>query len=112
MEEDKLVEALRSILKEGKDWERKKTTVPGVFVLKLPAQKRSPGSLAVELNPVDELGNPKKRRGLVLRSYGELEEFREILNQEKLDKLLKALDQVNPRESRRVPRREEGALEI
>ena len=53
--------------------------------------------MAVELNPVDETGKPKKRRGLVLRSTAELEEFRELLQNEKLFKLMSMLDSVNPK---------------
>jgi len=49
----------------------------------------------VELNPVDERGKPKKRRGLILRSTRELEEFREMFRYEKLLKLLKMLDSIN-----------------
>jgi len=44
--------------------------------------------LAVELNPVDEDGKPTKRRGLILRSSRELEEFKKLFDYEKLSKLL------------------------
>jgi len=64
LSEDRLVEFLRS----GKDWGRLRTSVPGVFVLKLPAYKGSPSRLAIELNPVGEDGlleavNPKAEAG-------------------------------------------------
>ena len=68
-------EKLRDFLKTGKDWARLRTSVEGVFVLKLPAYRRSPTRLAVELNPVDGEGKPKKRRGLILRSSTDLEDF-------------------------------------
>ena len=84
MSEDKLTD----FLKRGKDWSRLRTTLPGVFVLKMPPYRGSPTRLAVELNPVDQNGNPKKRRGLVLRSSGELEDFKEIFQYEKISKLL------------------------
>ncbi len=90
-------ERLANFLRTGKDWERLKTSIPGVFVLKLPSYRRSPSRLAVELNPVGEDGRPKKRRGLVLRSSRELEEFKEIFQYEKLMKLLGMIEHVNPR---------------
>jgi len=68
MPDEKLLEFLR----DGKDWERRATTVSGIFILRLPGDGRRPASLAVELNPVDELGKPTKKRGLVLRSGVEL----------------------------------------
>ena len=89
-------EKLEEFLKNGKDWSRLRTSVPGVFVLKLPAYKRSPCRLAVELNPVGSDGRPKKRRGLVLRSKEELEEFKRLFQYEKLEKLMGMLEAVNP----------------
>jgi len=59
-------EKLSDFLENGKDWGKLKTTVPGVFVLKLPPYKSSPERLAVEINPVDASGNPTKRRGLII----------------------------------------------
>jgi hypothetical protein len=90
-------EKLADFLKNGKDWSRIRTSVPGVFVLKLPAYRGSPTRLAVELNPVGEDGSPKKRRGLVLRSTAELEDFKELFQYEKLSKLVSVLDTVNPK---------------
>jgi len=103
MPDEKLLELLR----DGKDWERKATTVPGIFVLRLPGDGRRPASLAVELNPVDELGKPIKKRGLVLRSGVELGEFRKLINDEKLTTLMGKIDEVNPR-SGMVKKRETG----
>ncbi len=93
-------EKLLDFLKTGKDWSRLKTTVPGIFVLKLPAYRGSPSRLAVEVNPVDESGSPKKKRGLVIRDQVELKEFTELVQNERLKKLTAELDQVNPKKER------------
>ncbi|MGB9727673.1 MAG: hypothetical protein ACPLZF_04615 [Nitrososphaeria archaeon] len=106
MSEDKLA----SFLKTASDWARLKTSVPGVFVLKLPAYKSNPARLAVELNPVDSSGNPTKKRGLVLRSLDELEEYVKIFQYDKLSTLLKTIDRVNP--SAKKVRPGEEVLEI
>lgn len=105
-------EKLTNFLRIGKDWSRMRTTVPGVFVLKLPAYKSSPTRLAVELNPVDEAGNPKKRRGLILRSAAELEEFKALFNYEKLSKLSSMVDSVNPKFEAEKRRRGEEVIEL
>jgi hypothetical protein len=105
-------EKLADFLKTGKDWSRIKTTVPGVFVMKLPPFRNSPARLVVELNPVDEFGTPKKRRGLVLRSTAELEEFKELFVGEKLPKLLSMVDSLNPRVEVGRQRKEEGVIEL
>lgn len=90
-------EKLEEFLKNGKDWARLKTSVPGIFVLKMPAYKSSPSRLAVEINPVDENGNPKKKRGLVIRDGEELRDFLELIQNEKLKKLVSDIDQINPK---------------
>ena len=97
---------LEEFLSKGKDWSRLKTSLPGVFVLKLPQYRSSPPRLAVELNPVDENGKPTKRRGLILRSSRELEEFK------KLSKLLSMLDSVNPKVGAKRRGKEEPVLEL
>ena len=108
MSEEKLV----NFFKTGKDWSRLATSVPGVFVLKLPTYRRSPTRLAVELNPVDEGGRPKKRRGLVLRSSTDLDDFKELLQFDKLSKLLNMLDSINPKVEAVRRRKGEEVLEI
>ena len=60
-------EKLSTFLEEGADWAKVKTTVPGVFVMKMPGNKSRAPNLSVELNPVDAGGSPTKRRGLIIR---------------------------------------------
>ena len=105
-------EKLADFLKSGRDWSRLRTSLPGVFVLKLPTYRTSPTRLAVELNPVDENGNPKKRRGLVLRSSAELEDIKELFQYEKLAKLLNMIDSVNPEIEVGRRRRGEEIIEL
>jgi len=105
-------EKLTGFLDTGKDWERLKTSVLGVFVLKLPKYRGSPPRLAVELNPTDESGRPTKRRGLILRSISELEEFKELFQPEKLSKLLGMVDSVNPKVEAARKERGEPVIEL
>ena len=92
MSEEKLAEFLET----GKDWGKVKTTVPGVFVMKMPGNKSRSANLSVEINPVDAGGSPTKRRGLILRTLEEYEEFKAILANEKVESLLEMLEEVNP----------------
>jgi len=105
-------EKLADFLKTGKDWSRIRTSVAGIFVVKLPPYRSSPARLVVELNPVDEAGSPKKRRGLVLRSAAELEEFKGLFSDEKLPKLLGMIDSLNPKVEGAKRRKEEGVIEL
>jgi len=89
-------EKLEEFLETGKDWAKVKTSVPGVYVLKMPGSKNREPSLSVEVNPVDASGSPTKRRGLIIRSVDELLEFKDILGNEKVETLLEMLEDVNP----------------
>jgi hypothetical protein len=97
MSEDKL----SSFLKTGSDWARLKTSAPGIFILKMPAYRASPARLAVELNPTDESGAPTKKRGLVLRTAEEFEEYKGLFENERLAPLLRSVEAVNPPEANR-----------
>jgi hypothetical protein len=108
MSEDKL----SSFLKTGPDWGRLKTSVAGIFILKMPAYKSSPARLAVELNPVDDFGSPTKKRGMVLRSKEELEEYKAIFQVEKLAPLLEQMEKVNPEVKKQAPKKDGDVLEI
>lgn len=103
---------LSSFLKTGPDWGKLKTSVPGIFVLKMPAYKSSPARLAVELNPVDASGSPTKKRGVVLRSREELEEYRAIFQVEKLTPLLEQMEKVNPEVKKQAAQKSGDVLEI
>ncbi len=105
-------EKLSSFLKTGPDWGRLRTSIPGIFVLKMPAYKTSPARLAIELNPTDSSGSPTKKRGLVLRSSEELEEYRAIFQFEKLVPLLNSLDSVNPKLKKATGKPGEEVLQI
>ena len=103
-------EKLAEFLEKGKDWEKVKTTVPGVFVVKMPGSKTRPASLSVEVNPVDASGSPTKRRGVIVRSVEEYLDFKEILTNEKVEKLLEMLEDVNP--ERQKGKAAKDAIEI
>ena len=60
---------LRTHLDEAKDWEKLPTSIPGVFVVKVPGTKNRKARLMVEVNPVDKNGQPKKRKGLFCRPF-------------------------------------------
>ena len=106
--EEKLIQSLRRFLENGKEWERKPTSAPGIFIMKLPGYRKGSSKLAVEINPVDAYGNPTKKRGVLIRTSAELENYRKIITSDKLDSLLEALEQVNPQ----TQKRGEGGKEI
>lgn len=110
---EKLAESLKQFLERGKEWERKPTSAPGVFILKLPAYKGSPQRLGVEINPVNASGAPTKKRGLVIRDLMEFREFKELMADERLERLVRTVDEVNPPIAEKPrPKREVEVIEI
>jgi hypothetical protein len=108
----KLAESLKLFLEKGKDWERKPTNVPGVFILKIPVYKGRPQRLCVEINPVDVAGNPTKKRGLVIKNFRGLKELGHLLAEEKLEKLVMGIDEVNPPDAEKKKKEEAKIIEI
>jgi len=103
-------EALRAFLRDGEDWDRKRTSIPGVSVTKVPATKNRGAYLAVEINPVDSTGNPIKRKGMLLNSISEAESLIKMLSVEGTKTLIAAtMDVSGLRESKVTG---EGVLEI
>ncbi len=106
------VQRLMQFLKEGKDWERKATSIPGIFLLRLPGLRSSPPSLAIEINPVDSTGSATKKRGVVIRSSSELEVVNNLLSNPKLSQLAKSMDEVNPEVRRATTTTQSEVFEI
>ena len=88
---------LTNFLKEGKDWERKQTNVPGVFLLKLPAFRSRLACIAIEIDALGRGGGGgNRRRGLIIRSKEEIEQLSNILTNDKVNELASAVEKVNP----------------
>ena len=91
-------ERLTGFLKDAKAWERRATNIPGVFLMKLPSSRTRQAAIAIEINPVDSAGSATKKRGIVVRSASELNEFNRILANQKLVDLARKVDMVNPKQ--------------
>src|SRR5512145_634803 len=94
-----LTDSLKEFIEEGQDWERKVTSVKGVSIIRLPPYKNRPASLAIDINPVGENGLPMKKKGIMIMNADELQAFRETFKNEKLDNLIKTLEDVSGRKS-------------
>ena len=98
-----LDERLSQFLREGKNWERKATSIPGVFLIKLPEYKSKPPYIAMEINPVHSTGAATKKRGILIKSSSELEQISNILTNAKIVQLATSLDEVNPEKNQEHP---------
>ena len=96
--EEKIVEALENV----EPWQRVPTSIDGVFLIKTP-EKRGNKTIMAEINPLNEHKMPMKRRGLFLRQSVELEKFLEVLENESMGELLKALDAMSNKNAATTP---------
>lgn len=91
-----LAETLRTFIEEGQDWERKHTSVKGVSIIRLPKTKNRAPSLAIDINPIGDNGLPMKKKGIMIMNSAEIAAFRGAFNNEKIDSLVAALEEVLP----------------
>ncbi len=92
---------LIEFLENGKDWERKQTNIPGVFLIRLPQFRSRPACIGVELDVLNR-GSSNRRRGIILRTSNELQQLKEIINNGKLLDLASSIEKVNPVQQRSV----------
>src|SRR5213592_3108690 len=96
MSADQKDRRLTEFLENGKDWERKQTNVPGVFLIRLPQFRSRPACIGVELDILNRGGGGNRRRGVIIRTREELQQLSEIVNNQKLIELASAIEKVNP----------------
>ena len=96
MSTDQKDKRLVEFLENGKDWERKQTNVPGVFLLRLPQFRSRPACIAVELDVLNRGGGSNRRRGIILRTSEELKQLLDIVTNEKITELTSSVEKVNP----------------
>jgi hypothetical protein len=87
---------LKAHLKNGKDWEKMETPIPGVFVVKVPETKTRPSLLFLEVNPLKSDGKPLKRKGLFIGSKEIYIAFKEALEEDAIFTLIQNIEAVNP----------------
>ena len=96
MSEDRKDERLKGFLEKGKDWERKQTNSPGVFLIRLPQFRSRPACIAVELDALNRGGGGSRRRGIILRTTDELQQLLDMVSNKKLVELTSSIEKINP----------------
>ena len=96
MSADQKDSRLTEFLENGKDWERKQTNIPGVFLIRLPQFRSRPACIGVELDVLNRGGGGNRRRGIILRTTDELQHLLDIVNNKKLSELTSSIEKVTP----------------
>lgn len=111
MGDTEIKEKLEQFLNVGKDWEKKATNIPGIFILKLPRYQGS-SSLALEINPIDSSGVPARKRGIIIRTSSEMELIARLLSNEKINALSKNIDGINSENKNLSTNENSGVINI
>lgn len=90
-----LGDKIRKMLDQHKPWERVPTNVEGLFLLKAPS-RNDKEQLMIEINPLNEAGNPMKRRGLFLTNTMQVEGFKKLLNRKEVIEVVEAIQSDVP----------------
>jgi hypothetical protein len=96
MSTDQKDKRLIEFLENGKDWERKQTNIPGVFLIRLPPFRSRPACIGVELDALNRGGGGNRRRGIILRTSEDLKQLLDIVTNKKLSELTSSIEKVNP----------------
>ncbi|SRR6266540_818203 len=97
MENESIDDRLTNFLQNGKDWERKQTNIPGVFLIRLPPFRSRPACLGVELDVLNRGGGGgNRRRGIIIRTKEEIQQLSNIITNDKLIELTSGIEKVNP----------------
>ena len=87
-----LTEKLKDSMLHAEDWDKRKTPIPGIFVVKVPDKVLR---IKLEFNTPDSEGNPTKRRGMYFDDAKTLEAARLAFGDPKLKELLDAVNSIN-----------------
>ena|SRR2546428_12870686 len=95
----KLAEEMKKAMEHAEDWERKKTSIPGIFLVKMPKELR----VMLLFNPPDDVGNPRKKKGLFFDDAETIEAARKAFPDPRLDDLILAIQKLNASVGRKPP---------
>ncbi len=90
--EDKIVEDIQGLAKSANDWQRIRTSIPGIFVVRLPGKAMR---VMLMFSPVDESGNATKRRGFYFADMTAVQAARRAFPDERLEALVSAIQVIN-----------------
>lgn len=87
----KLVDKLHRDMEHADDWERRKTSIPGIFIVKMPKELR----IRLEFNPPNDSGDPSKRKGLFFEDMETVQAARKAFSDGRVEELVEAVHKFN-----------------
>ena len=95
---DKHVEELKKIFDHAEDWKTIKTSIPGIFIAKMPKKDE----LRLCFIPPDKDGEPYKRKRFYFIANEEADAARKAFNDNKLNDLIEVVKKYNGHDQRKT----------
>lgn len=95
---------IRKIMKNAREWEMKKTSIPGIFLVRLPSKEFR---VKLVFNPIDEAGNPRKRKGFYFGDIETVKSARAAFLDDRLESLVTAIESITGETTKKGPGEEE-----
>ncbi len=89
---DQLVEGVQKAMEHADDWEKKRTSIPGIYLVRMPEKDLR---VMLMFNPPDEEGNPRKKKGLFFEDIETVEAAKAAFPNPGLPQLVEAVARVN-----------------
>jgi hypothetical protein len=86
---------LQTEILPDKEWEEIPSGIPGIGYTKIPSQRNPDGIPAVVINPVNEYGKKIKRRNLYLQNIEAYTKYRDLFNNQKIDRIIQIIGKIN-----------------
>ena len=100
----KIAEEIKRTMEHAEDWERRKTSIPGIFLVKMPDKNFR---IMLLFNPPDSAGNPSKKKGLFFADSKTIKAAREAFPDPRIDTLVAAVEKLNLESGHKVAEDEE-----
>ena len=99
---------IRKMMKGVEKWGKKKTSIPGIFLVRMPSKEFR---LKLLFMPVDEAGKPTKRKGFYFGDLESVKSARAAFLDDRLDVLVMAVEAISG-EERKTGADDDEVLEI
>jgi len=87
-----IAEGIKKTMEHAIDWEKRKTSIPGIFLVRMPDKRFR---VMLSFNPLDPAGAPRKRKGWFFADMDTVRAARQVFPDKRLDMLVAAVEKVN-----------------
>ena len=95
---DQVAENVKKAMEHADDWEKKRTSIPGIFMVRMPEKDLR---VMLMFNPTDEAGAPRKKKGFYFDDVDTVEAARKAFPDPLLPTLVEAIAKINQKSGKK-----------